>query len=51
MVLALEIDQPVWIVRPVLARRKMILRPVEFVVGRRSGVAASNSYQGENNQD
>ena len=40
MILAFKEDQPVWVVRPVLARGKMELWPVGLVVGGRLGGGA-----------
>src|SRR6185437_14168633 len=35
VILALEVHQPVWIIRPVFARREMVLRPVKLTIGSR----------------
>src|SRR5690348_17001798 len=51
VIFALEIDQAVWIVRPILARREVVLRPVRLVVNGRSWLLASTSQHGENNRD
>src|SRR5690242_18773656 len=51
MIFALEIDQPVWIIRPVLARGEMVLRPVRLVVNSRSWLVAGTSQHGQENRE
>src|SRR5947208_16636600 len=51
MVFAFEVDQTVRIIRPVLTRRKVVLRPVGLIVTGRIGAISGKPHQAESKQE